>query len=200
MSSKLSLSFYQDEDVVGISKALLGKHLYSFFDGQLTAGRIVETEAYKGPEDKASHAFGNRRTQRTETMFQAGGVAYVYLIYGIHQMFNVVTGPAEVPHAVLIRGIEPLEGIDIMLERRQRPQLEFKLTAGPGSLAKAMGFHKRQSGTSLLGDQIWIEDQPILPDRDIIESPRVGIDYAEEWIAMPWRFRMKGSKWTSPAK
>ena len=200
MSSKLSLSFYQDADVVGISKALLGKRLYSCFDGELTAGIIVETEAYRGPEDRASHAYGNRRTARTETMFQAGGVAYVYLIYGIHQMFNVVTGPAETPHAVLIRGLEPVEGIDLMLQRRNRSKLDTKLTAGPGSLAKAMGFHKSQSGLSLIGNQIWIEPAPELPEAEIIASPRVGIDYAEEWVDKPWRFWIKNNPWVSKTR
>ena len=197
----LPKSFYQREDVLQISKELLGKHLVTNFDGIRTVGKIVETEAYRGPEDKACHAYNNRRTKRTETMFAKGGVAYVYLCYGIHHLFNVVTGKQDVPHAILIRAVEPVEGMDVMLARRKFTKIKTTLTAGPGTLTKALGITTAHDTLDLTGNQIWIEDTgEEIKEKNIIASPRVGVAYAQEDALLPWRFRVKNSKWTSPAK
>ena len=194
---------YANEDVLSFARQLLGKNIVTYIDGVLTSGRIVETEAYKGPEDKASHAYGNKRTQRTEVMFWEGGHAYVYLCYGIHSLFNVVCGQTGVPHAVLIRAIEPVEQIDMMLKRRKMTHLHRRLTAGPGVLAKALGINTSFSGLDMRqeGSHVWIEKGNLRVDEsDIISSARVGVAYAEEWALLPWRFRVKDSILTSPAK
>ncbi|MBC8256099.1 MAG: DNA-3-methyladenine glycosylase [Candidatus Marinimicrobia bacterium] len=197
---KLNQEFYQEEDVLQISKDLLGKTLYTQFNGKLTSGVIVETEAYAGVDDMASHAYGGRRTKRTETMYAKAGTAYVYLCYGIHHLFNVVTNIEGIPHAVLIRAIEPLEGIDIMLQRRKMSKLLPNLTAGPGILSQALGISIQYSGISLLGNKIWINDiHPSGGYMDIISSPRVGCQNAGKDANNPWRFRIKGNKWVSPA-
>lgn len=203
MFRKLSLDFYQRFDVVQISKELLGKYLVSEIDNQKTVGLIVETEAYRGPDDKACHAHLNRFTKRTKVMFEPGGVAYIYLCYGIHHLFNIVTAQEGQPHAVLIRAIEPIEGQEIMLHRRNKTKISPQLTAGPGILSKALGITKQYTGLSLVNadSPIWIEDRGhIIKDHQIISSPRVGIDYAEECAFWDWRFRIKDSKWTSKAK
>ena len=196
------MEFYQREDVLLISRELLGKVLCTNFDGKLTSGIIVETEAYAGVTDKASHAYGGSRTNRTETMYTIGGSAYVYLCYGIHHLFNVVTNVEGVPHAVLIRAVHPLDGIDIMLSRRNLKNISNRLTAGPGILSQAMGISVHISGQSLLDKQIWIENRDNnnpLKDFKIISSPRVGVQYAGKDASKPWRFRIKGNLWTSTA-
>ncbi|MCB9285251.1 MAG: DNA-3-methyladenine glycosylase [Lewinellaceae bacterium] len=199
----LDPSFYLREDVVQIGKDLLGKYLVTEWDGVRTVGRIVETEAYRGPEDKASHAFGNRLTPRTRVMFEAGGRAYVYLCYGIHHLFNVVTGPEGMPHAVLLRALEPVEELETMLQRRGMTKLHPRLTAGPGSMSQAMGIRTQHTGISLLdpSSPIRIEDRdgPV-PPGDILAGPRIGVDYAGECALWEWRFRIKNSKWTSLPK
>ncbi|MEM9819706.1 MAG: DNA-3-methyladenine glycosylase [Bacteroidota bacterium] len=201
--TRLAREFYLDTDVVRLSKALLGKYLYTHFDGQTCAGMIVETEAYRGPDDKACHAYKNRRTARTEPMFAEGGLAYVYLCYGIHHLFNVVSAQKDMPHAVLIRAIEPIENLPIMLERRNFQRIKPQLTAGPGVMSKALGIHTRHTGLCLYDPDspIWLSEGVAPPkEKDIIASPRVGVAYAEECAAWPWRFRLANSKWTSPAK
>ena len=204
--SKLGIDFYQREDVLAISRQLLGKVLCTNFNGSRTTGIIVETEAYAGVSDRASHAYGGRRTNRTEVMYSQPGTAYVYLCYGMHHLFNVVTNLEGVPHALLIRAIEPIEGIEIMLQRRKMSKLLPKLTAGPGILSGALGICTDHSGMSLMGNKIWIEDNhpsdgSKRPDGyDIISSPRVGCQYAGKDAHNPWRFRIKGNKWVSPAK
>ena len=204
--SKLGIDFYQREDVLAISRQLLGKVLCTNFNGSRTTGIIVETEAYAGVSDRASHAYGGRRTNRTEVMYSPPGTAYVYLCYGMHHLFNVVTNLEGVPHALLIRAIEPIEGIEIMLQRRKMSKLLPKLTAGPGILSGALGICTDHSGMSLMGNKIWIEDNhpsdgSKRPDGyDIISSPRVGCQYAGKDAHNPWRFRIKGNKWVSPAK
>ena len=159
--SKLPLSFYQQDDVLEISRQLLGKYLLTHFDNQLTGGMIIETEAYRAPEDRASHAYGMHRTKRNAIMYQAGGFCYVYLCYGMHAMFNVVTNQEGIPHAILIRAIEPIIGIETMLARRHKQKLDSHLTGGPGTLAQALGIHPSHNGLSLLSSQIWIEDRGI---------------------------------------
>ena len=199
--SKLQADFYQREDVLAIRQDLLGKVLYTQFDGNLTSGIIVETEAYAGVTDQASHAYDGRRTKRTETMYLSGGAVYVYLCYGIHHLFNIVTNKENIPHAVLIRAIQPQDGIKTMLQRRNMKKVLPKLAAGPGILSKAMGISVHISGYSLLDKQIWIENSGnnLLKDFKIISSPRVGVQYAGKDASKPWRFRIKGNLWTSTA-
>lgn len=199
--AKLSKSFFLRDDVVLISKELLGKYLYTNIDGVVTAGMIVETEAYRGPEDKASHAYGNRKTLRTEPFYKEGGIAYVYLCYGIHYLFNIITNGVDIPHAILIRAIEPKEGIEEMLLRRRKTKLSYELTSGPGALSMAMGINSKYNGISLNGKVIWLEDKGInFKESEIIASPRVGIAYAKEYVDKPWRFRVKDNPWTGKAK
>ncbi|MBA3603271.1 MAG: DNA-3-methyladenine glycosylase [Parachlamydiaceae bacterium] len=182
-------SFYRNESVLEVSQQLLGKFLCTYIDGELTSGMITETEAYQGPEDRASHAYRNRRTKRTEVMFKAGGVSYVYLCYGIHSLFNVITNVEGIPHAVLIRAIKPVEGIECMLRRRKKAKFNAKLTSGPGALAQALGINVAHSGLSLRGPQIWIEDRGVrIEAKNIVASPRIGVDYAAEDALLPWRF------------
>ncbi len=201
MNQKLGSKFYQQTDVVAISKTLLGKFLVTSFDETLCSGMIVETEAYCGATDKACHAHLNRRTQRTEIMFGAGGYAYIYLCYGIHALFNIVTNVEGNADAVLIRAIEPVEGMEAMLYRRKMQTVKKKLTAGPGLVSQALGINTKHYGTDLTGECIWIEDRGInVSENEILASPRVGIGYAEEDALLPWRFRIKGNPWCSPAK
>ena len=195
---KLPFSYFQNSDVNIIAADLLGKYLFTSIDGIVTAGVITETEAYKGIEDKASHAYGGRFTNRTQTMYEEGGLSYVYLCYGIHYLFNVVTGAKGVPHAVLIRGLEPSKGLEHMLERRKMTALKPNLTAGPGALAKAMGIDKNLNGADLQGEQIWIEDRGLhYNDDEIIACPRVGVSYADDHALLPWRYYVRGNKFVS---
>ncbi len=197
----LPINFYLNEDVIDIAQKLLGKYLFTNIDGMITAGMITETESYKGIEDKACHAYGGKKTNRNKTMFEMGGVAYVYLCYGMHSLLNVVTNKKDIPEAVLIRAIKPIVGVDIMLKRRKKSKVERSLTAGPGALTQALGITKKQNGKSFNSKNIWIEDRNIkISKKDIISSKRVGIAYAEEYVNKPWRFRIKNSKWTSIAK
>jgi DNA-3-methyladenine glycosylase len=196
---KLGADFYAREDVVKIAWELLGKVLCTRFNGQFTCGRIVETEAYNGVVDRASHSFGGRRTNRTEIMYAEGGTAYVYLCYGIHHLFNVVTNAKDTPHAVLIRALEPLEGIDTMLMRTGKKKLDFSLTRGPGNVSKALGIATKHTGQNLFeDDSIWIADDGLpLHAINIISSPRIGVDYAGEDALLPYRFYVKGNKYVS---
>lgn len=198
----LSAEFYCREDTVQIAKELIGKVIITEFNGLLTSARIVETEAYKAPEDKACHAYLNRRTKRTQTMFLPGGVAYIYLCYGIHHLFNVVTGPEGAAHAVLIRAAEPLAGQETMLRRRGQEELKPQLSAGPGVMSKALGIEKAYDAISLTehGGLIRIADAPVLPSSEIIAGPRIGIDYAEECVDWPWRFYQRDCRWVSKTR
>lgn len=200
---RLNHSFFVREDIVQISKDLLGKYLVTQFDGEMTAGKIVETEAYRGSDDKACHAYNYRRTKRTQTLFEEAGTIYVYLCYGIHHLFNIVTAPKENPQAVLIRAIEPTDNLPLMLQRRNFQKLKPQLTAGPGTLTKALGISTQHNQLSVLtpDSSIWVEDrEEIITEQQIIASPRVGVGYAEECALWDWRFRIKDSKWTSKAK
>jgi DNA-3-methyladenine glycosylase len=196
MNDWLPRDFYLNEDVVTLARSFLGKVLVTEMEtGRLTAGIITETEAYKGPEDRASHAWNNRRTQRTETMYKSGGVGYIYLCYGMHHLFNIVTGPENLPHAVLIRAILPVEGIDIMENRRKKKSKDKGFSTGPGSVSKALGITTAIDGISLLTKTIHVEDRGIeLTGNNIIAGPRVGIDYAGEDAKLPWRFRLQSIK------
>lgn len=186
----LPQDYYQNSNVLFLAQDLLGKHLHSDFDHEHCIGKIVETEAYMAPEDKASHAYQNLRTNRTEIMFAKGGHAYIYLCYGIHSMVNVVTGPKDCAHAILIRAIEPLDNIHIMKSRVKTKKKDILLGAGPGNVCKAMGIHTKHNGEKLFDrGKIWIENSSEShSDGDIVKSPRVGIAYANEWANKPWRF------------
>ncbi len=199
--SKIQRSFYLDDDVEALARRLLGLILCTRMDEGLTRGRIVETEAYAGVSDRASHAHGGRRTRRTEIMYLPGGHAYVYLIYGIHHLFNVVTNVADVPHAVLIRAVQPVEGMEIMAARRRHPRNPCKLTAGPGLLSQALGITTRDSGIDLTGERIWLEEaaEP-LPERDIARGPRIGVDYAGADARLHRRFWIRDNPWVSRKK
>lgn len=186
--AKLDKKFYLGEDVVLIARQLLGKFLCTHFNGMQTSGIIIETEAYKGPQDRASHAYGGRKTPRNAVMYQEGGVAYVYTCYGIHSLFNVVTHCEGVPHAVLIRALLPVEGVQYMRQRRPKAPL----SAGPGTLSQALGIRSSHSGISLLSDTIWLEDRGIFPEK-ICSGPRIGIDYAGPDAKLPWRFRVSNN-------
>jgi DNA-3-methyladenine glycosylase len=186
---KLEKSFYTRTDLLQISRDLLGKVLATNIDGCLTKATITEVEAYAGETDKASHAYGGRRTKRTEPLYKTGGCAYVYLCYGIHHMFNVVTNIEGIPHVALVRAGRPLHGEADMLRRREKAKADKSLLGGPGSLGKALGITTALTGIDLLGDQIWIEDQGLtVEDAEITVGPRIGIDYAEEDAALSYRF------------
>jgi len=194
---KLPREFYARQNVVTVARELLGKLLVvPATDGSRVSGMIVETEAYRGPEDRASHAYGGRRTKRTETMYQLGGTVYVYFVYGMYYQFNVVTNIRDTPHAVLVRALQPVEGIENMRDRRQTHS-DRNLTSGPGKLCIAMGIDRKLDGEDLLGERVWIEEGEKIPRTRIATGPRVGIDYAEEWIEKPWRFWLKDNPFVS---
>ena len=200
---KLKIEFYQRPDVVQIAKELLGKIVVTKWNGpdgyrDETSGRIVEVEAYNGVIDKASHASGGRRTNRNEIMYTDGGVAYVYLCYGIHHLFNVVTNKKETPHAILIRALEPIKGVDIMLDRTGKNQLDNTLTRGPGNVSKALGIFTKHTGLSLLSKELFIaEDDFVFNKKELSASPRIGVDYAGEDAKLLYRFFIKGNPFVS---
>jgi DNA-3-methyladenine glycosylase len=194
----LPKSFYQRTDVLEIARDLLGKILVTNWNGEITAGRIVECEAYDGMIDRASHAFSGRRTSRNEIMYGDAGTAYVYLCYGIHHLFNVVTNKKNIPHAILIRALEPLKGIEKMLQRRGNKQPDNTITKGPGSLSAAMGIFVKHNGYSLQSKELFITDDGfVFPDNLIGVSPRIGVDYAKEAAKYPYRFYIKGNQFVS---
>ncbi|MBF4491214.1 DNA-3-methyladenine glycosylase [Flavobacterium sp. MR2016-29] len=195
---KLQLSYFLNNDVIFLAKDLLGKVLFTQIDGKITAGVIVETEAYFGVQDKASHAYGGRRTDRTEILYSQGGISYVYLCYGIHHLFNIVSSVEGEPHAVLIRAVEPLIGKNIMELRRNMSADKAAISSGPGSAAKALGIDRSFNRKDLNGDEIWVEDHGLrYADNEITAVPRVGVAYAQEDALLPWRFFIKGNKYVS---
>nr|WP_294790361.1 DNA-3-methyladenine glycosylase [uncultured Mucilaginibacter sp.] len=195
---KLPLSFYQREDVVTVARELLGKYLVTYIDSVISVGYIVETEAYNGVFDKAAHSYGGKLTPRTKTMFEAGGVAYVYLCYGIHEMFNVVASVEGDPRAVLIRAVHPTEGLEAMLYRRNMLALKPNITSGPGSVAQALGINRKINGICLQSDTLWLEDRGLsFADDQIAAVPRVGVAYAKEDALLPYRFFVKGDVYVS---
>lgn len=190
-------SFYLGDDVIGIARELLGKYLCTRMNGQFTSGMIVETEAYNGVIDRASHAYGGRHTARTEIMYRQGGTAYIYLCYGIHSLFNIVTSIRGIPHAVLIRGVVPAEGREIMEERMGR-SLDKKAGIGPGKVSKLLGLHFSDTGRDLCQlpaegeDGIWLEDRGVKANPGKISiTPRIGVEYAGKDALLPYRFVYK---------
>ncbi|MBP6287064.1 MAG: DNA-3-methyladenine glycosylase [Ferruginibacter sp.] len=195
---KLPLQFYEGPDVILIARELIGKVIITEIGGVTTSGRIVETEAYIGLTDKASHSFGGRRTARNEHMYAKAGTAYVYICYGMHHLFNVVTNKKEVPDAVLVRAVEPIAGIDVMLKRTGKKVFDNTLTRGPGNAAKALGISKMHSGTNLLGAVIYIAgDGYELTEQLIGASKRIGVESAGAAAHYPYRFFLKGNPFVS---
>ena len=196
-ANKLPREFYTRTNVLTVARNLLGKLLVvPAPNGQRVSGMIVETEAYRGPLDRASHAYGGRRTKRTETMYGLGGTVYIFFVYGMYNQFNVVTNVEDVPHAVLVRALQPIEGIELMRQRRHG-QPDRNLTNGPGKLCIALGIDRRLDRVDLLGNQVWLEDGKHIPSRKIASGPRIGIDYAEEWVEKPWRFWVRDNQYVS---
>ncbi|WP_225975406.1 DNA-3-methyladenine glycosylase [Panacibacter ginsenosidivorans] len=197
-SAKLDVSFYNRSNVLQVAEELLGKILVTNFDNKITAARIVETEAYNGIVDKASHAYNNRRTARTEIMYGNAGTAYVYLCYGIHHLFNVVTNAKNIPHAILIRAAEPVYGLETMLNRTRKLIVDNTLTKGPGNVSKALGIDTAHTGLSLLGKKIFIVDDNYSAHKNAVStSVRIGVDYAAEDALLPYRFYIKGNVFVS---
>lgn len=198
---KLPQSFYDREDVVQIARELIGKIVVSHINGIYTSGRIVETEAYVAITDRASHSYGGRRTPRNEHMYAAPGTAYIYICYGMHHMLNVVTNKAGVPDAILIRAIEPLEGIDAMLKRTGKKELTASLTRGPGNVGKALGIFKHFSGSFLMDNRIYLGDDGFQPkDLEIGISSRIGVESAGDDAKLPFRFYLKNNPFVSGKK
>jgi DNA-3-methyladenine glycosylase len=200
---RLPRSYYQSLDVTNIARDLLGKYLVSEIDGSRCSGVIVETEAYRGPDDRASHSYNNRRTPRTEVMYATGGVAYVYICYGMHHLMNVVTGPKDNAHAVLIRALEPVDGKGMMALRRNMTEEDSRLTKGPGALSVALGLTSNLTGTSLhtASSPVWIEDRGLqFRQSEICSGPRIGVESAGEAALWPWRYFVKGNKYVSAKK
>lgn len=186
---RLPQSFFEHEDVVDLAKKLLGKRIVTKFDGVITSGIITETEAYAGVVDRASHAYGGRLTERTKTMYESGGVSYVYLCYGIHHLFNFVTNKKGIPHAILLRAIQPEKGIKYMLQRRNKTKVDKTLCGGPGTVSQALGITTKNNGELLSGKKIWVEETEIVvKPEDITAGPRIGVDYAGKDAKLPYRF------------
>ena len=199
-TKKLPREFYTHTDVLAVARQLLGQILVvPTKSGGRVSGMIVETEAYRGPEDRASHAYGGRRTRRTETMYRKGGTAYVYFVYGMYHQFNVVTCVPEIPHAVLIRALQPVEGIDLMRSRRPG-RSDVDLANGPGKLSIALAIDRSLDGADLLEDRVWIErGNRQISASSIARGPRIGIAYAGEWAEKPWRFWLRDNPFVSRA-
>jgi DNA-3-methyladenine glycosylase len=189
---KLTKDYFLGNDVLAIARDLIGKSLFTKVAGQLTGGIICEVEAYKGTNDRASHAFGGRRTKRNDMMYREGGVAYVYLCYGMHHLLNFVTNADGIPDAVLIRGILPTHGEELMLQRTGKRKITRDIGIGPGKVSKLLGITVADNGLSLCGDQLWIEDRGLLvPDNQVETTPRIGVDYAGKDAKLPYRFVMR---------
>ncbi len=191
----LEPQFYQQSNVVAVARKLLGKVLITRINGEVTAGRIVETEAYSYKE-RGCHAYNNKQTQRNEVMFAGGGVAYVYLCYGIHNLFNIVTNKTGKAEAVLIRALEPVAGEEIMLARMNTKKLD-RITSGPGKLTRAFAIDRSLNGISLVNSEITIENATPINSKKIVATTRIGIDYAGTDALLPWRFYVKDNEWVS---
>jgi DNA-3-methyladenine glycosylase len=193
---RLGRDFYA-QPVLRVARDCLGKTLVHASPDGVTAGVIVEAEAYRGPEDRAAHSHGGRRTRRTEAMFGRAGHAYVFLIYGMHHNFNLVTGQAGEPHAVLIRAVEPVHGVELMAARRGMDATRRELTNGPGKLTRALGIDLGHYGADLCEGPLFLADGPPVRSR---RSPRIGIAYAGSWAKRPWRFFVPGNRYVSTTR
>jgi DNA-3-methyladenine glycosylase len=204
MSGKLKLldkSFYNRKNVLRVARDLLGKILVTQLDGVRSSGRIVETEAYAGVGDRASHAFGGRRTARSEHLYGEPGTVYIYISYGMHHLFNVITNKKDIPHGVLIRALEPIEGIEHMLERTGKLPGDISITKGPGNLSSAMGMNKIHSGGNVFSKEIFIADDGLrYKKNEIIVTKRIGVEGAREDAKLPYRFIVRGNPYVSAKK
>ena len=197
MGRKLPRKFYSRTDTVAVARDLLGKLLVvPDKKGRRVSGMIVETEAYLGTDDRGAHSYGGRRTARNEVMYGQAGRVYVFFVYGMYHQFNVVTGPVDHPHAILVRAVEPVDGIEVMRERRGEMK-DKNLTSGPGKLAIAMGMDRSLNDADLLGDKGWIENYRTFDFDEISAGARIGIDYAGEDALKPWRFWVKDNIFVS---
>jgi DNA-3-methyladenine glycosylase len=197
----LDQSFYNRKNVVQVARDLLGKILITQLDGVRSSGRIVETEAYAGVADRASHAFGGRRTARSEHLYGDPGTVYVYICYGMHHLFNVITNKKDIPHGVLIRALEPMEGIEHMLHRTGKPVADFTLTKGPGNLSCALGMTKFHSGGNVFSEEIFIADDGLrYKKNEIVITKRIGVEGAREDADLPYRFIVRGNPYVSAKK
>ena len=195
---KLPKHFYLRPDVAEIARDLVGKSLFTNTNGRVTGGMIVEAEAYCGATDRACHAYKNKCTDRTKVMFDAGGIAYVYLCYGIHCLFNIVTNSEGYADAILIRAVEPTHGLVVIRMRRNSDSRSVNLTSGPGKLTKALGIDLMHNGADLTQDQIWIEDSGITFSSDhIVSTTRIGVEYSGIDAFLSWRYYIKNNKWVS---
>jgi len=197
MNNKLPNSLFRGSNVVKIAKKLLGSHLFTNFNDELTSGIIVEVEAYCGATDKACHAYPDKVTPRTKIMYEPGGVAYVYLVYGMHHLFNIVTNAGGSADAVLIRAIEPIAGVAVMQKRRNTNQNNKLLTGGPARLTQALGINVSHNKSDLQGEHIWLTEGKHYTDKEIITSTRIGVEYAGDDALLPWRFHIKDNKYVS---
>ncbi|HSZ32655.1 MAG TPA: DNA-3-methyladenine glycosylase [Puia sp.] len=198
---KLKRSFYDRDDVVKIARELLGKILVTKVNGVRSSGRIVETEAYAGFKDRASHAFGGRRTTRSEHLYGAPGTIYVYICYGMYHLFNVITNKKDIPHGVLIRALEPLEGLEHMQKRTDKFSEDYTITKGPGNLSRAMGMSKLHSGCDILSEEIFIEDDGLRYKKNqIVVTKRIGVDGAGKDAELPYRFIVRDNPYVSAKK
>lgn len=194
---KIQREFYIRENTLQIAREILGKVLVVPDDnGARVSGKIVEVEAYLGEIDKAAHSFGGRRTERNKITYEIGGKVYIFFIYGMYWQLNFVTNSIEIPHVLLIRAVEPIEGIEIMRERRGKMN-DHNLTSGPGKLCIAFGIDRSFNGEDLLGNRIWVENAEETASNEIMAGKRIGIDYAEEFAEMPWRFWINGNNFVS---
>lgn len=193
--AKLSREFY-NRDVLTVAEEILGKTLVHKTKEGVAKGKIVEVEAYNGLCDKAAHSYQNLRTERTKIQYGQGGYAYVYLIYGMHICMNIVTNRKNLPEVLLLRALEPVEGIDLMKKRRRTDNLK-NLCSGPGKLSQAMGITRENYGEDLCGDNFYLEDAPVLAPEEIRRTKRINIDYAEEAADFLWRFSVKGNPYVS---
>jgi DNA-3-methyladenine glycosylase len=197
--ARLERDFYTRADTLRVARELLGKRLVvPDASGARVAARVVEVEAYLGVEDRAAHSYGGRRTRRTETMFAVGGTVYVFFVYGMHHQFNVVTGPAGRPHAVLVRAVEPEEGIEAMKARRPVAK-ERELTSGPGKLCRALGLDLTHDGEDLTTSRrVWLEESGVrYTPGEVAAGARIGVAYAGEDALKPWRFWVEGNSYVS---
>lgn len=209
MGRKLPRKFYLREDTIEIARDLLGKLLVvPAENGRRVSGMIVETEAYLGETDRAAHSYRGRRTPRNEVMYARGGHVYVFFVYGMYYQFNVVTGPQDHPHAILIRAVEPVEGIEIMRDRRSVPKAaatgalrspmpDKNLTSGPGKLCIALNIDRSLNGEDLLDGRVWLEDYKQFSEDEIATGRRIGIDYAGEDVERRWRFWVRDNPFVS---
>jgi len=195
---KLIQSYYCNTDTIQLSKNILGKKLVTNINNKITSGLIVETESYLGINDKASHAYRGNRTSRTKVIFKQGGVAYIYLCYGLHYLFNIVCNLKNIPHSILIRAVEPIDGIEHMMKRRKHIRMNKNISNGPGKLSQALGITTQLNNKSLIDNNLWIEDIGYeISDKNILSVPRIGVDYAQEDAKLPYRFYIRNNNWVS---